>query len=341
MDEIRIAIIGAGANTRERHLPNLRAIAGVKLLGVVNRSRNSSEAVAEEWGIARVYDSWRAALADPAVDAVLIGTWPDSHCEIAVATLEAGKHVLCESRMARSAAEARAMLRAAQERPQLVAQLVPGPATLRVDRTIKRLLSEGWLGEVLAAEVRVSGRFVDAQAPLHWRQDVDIVGVNIMLLGVWYECLSRWIGTAVSVTAVGTTNVKVRRGAQGDLDAIAVPDHVDVVATMACGAQAHLQVSAITGLGPTEAWLFGSEATLQFRANQLFGAPRGSESLEPVAIRPEEEGRWRVEEDFIEAVRGLAAVTLTTFADGVRNMEFNEAVVRSMRARRAIDLPLL
>jgi predicted dehydrogenase len=341
MDEVRIAIVGAGANTRERHIPNLRAIEGVEIVGVVNRSRGSSETVARACEIPRVYNSWTEALADPGVDAVLIGTWPNSHCDIAVAALAAQKHVLCESRMSRTAAEARIMLKAAQAHPHLVAQLVPGPATLRVDQTVKRLLSENWLGEVMAVDVNVRGKFVEAATPLHWRQDVEAVGVNIMLLGVWYECVARWIGTAVSVTAVGSTNVKTRRDGEGHLHGVSVPDHVDVVASMACGAQAHFQVSAVAGLAPTEAWLFGKDATLQFRSNQLFGGSRNSSSLELITIPPEEEGRWRVEEEFIDAVRGQGVVSLTTFADGARNMEFNEAVVRSMRAHRTIDLPLL
>ena len=341
MDDVRVAIVGAGANTRERHIPNLRAIEGVNIVGVVNQSRSSSEAAARACEIPRIYNSWDEALTDPEVDAVLIGTWPNSHCEIAVAALAAQKHVLCESRMSRTAAEARLMLKAAQAHPHLVAQLVPGPATLRADPTIKRLVSDGWLGEVLAVDVHAGGRFVDTAAPLHWRQDIELVGVNIMLLGVWYECVMRWIGTAVSVTAVGSTNVKMRRDDTGHLHAVSVPDHVDVVATMACGAQAHFQVSAIAGLASAEALLFGKDATLQFRDNQLFGGSRSSNALKPIVIPPEEEGHWRVEEEFIDAVRGEGVVSLTTFADGARNMEFNEAVLRSMRARHTIDMPLL
>jgi predicted dehydrogenase len=341
MPEVRIAIIGAGTNTRDRHIPNLRALEDVRIVSVCNRSRGSAEAVAREFDIPRVWDDWRDAVADPDVDAVVIGTWPNTHSVITVAALRADKHVLCESRMAVNAAEARAMLSEAQQRPRLVAQMVPAPATLRVDGAVQRLLSERYVGEILALDVRVGGGFVDRSSALHWRQDADISGVNIMLLGVWYECITRWIGEAVGVTALGTTNVKTRKDATGRVRAVAVPDHVDVVARMACGAQAHFQVSAVAGLVGSEALLFGSEGTLRFAANKLYGGRRGDAALAPIEIDPEEEGAWRVEEEFVNAIRGLEAVKLTTFEDGVRNMEFNEAVVRSMQTGTFVSLPLL
>jgi predicted dehydrogenase len=339
MADVRVAVVGAGANTRQRHLPNLRALEGVHIVGVCNRSRASAEAVAREFDIPRVYDDWRDAVSDPEADAVLIGTWPNTHRLLAVAALEAGKHVLCESRMAATAHEAREMLRAAELRPHLVAQLVPAPATLRVDQTVRRMLAEGYAGDVLSVDVRVAGSFLNRSAPLHWRQDVDLAGVNIMLLGVWYECITRWIGDAVSVAAVGKTTVKTRLDASGRMRAVGVPDHVDVIANMMCGAQAHFQVSAVSGLVGSEAWVFGSEATLRFAAGELFAGRRDDDALHPVEILPSEEGGWRVEEDFISAINGDGVVTLTTFSDGVKNMEFNEGVVRSMLTGRTVAVP--
>ena len=218
---------------------------------------------------------------------------------------------------------------------------MPAPATLRVDATVTRLIDEGALGEVLGVEARIGGAFVDRDAPFHWRQDVDRVGVNIMLLGVWYECITRWVGGARAVTALGRTVVQTRHDGNGRVRAIRVPDHIDVIAEMACGAQAHLQVSAVSGLVTSEVFLYGSEATLRFAANALQIGRRGDDVLSAVEIPADAEGGWRVEEDFVEAIRGLREVTLTPFDEGVRNMEFNEAVVRSMRDRRTVELPLL
>ncbi|MBI3463364.1 MAG: Gfo/Idh/MocA family oxidoreductase, partial [Planctomycetes bacterium] len=97
---IRIGIVGAGNNTRLRHIPGFRALEGVEIAGVVNRSPESTRRAADEHGIPRTYRNWQELIADPQIDAVCIGTWPYLHCPITLAALEAGKHVLTEARMA-------------------------------------------------------------------------------------------------------------------------------------------------------------------------------------------------------------------------------------------------
>ncbi len=336
---IRVGIVGAGANTTSRHIPRLQAIEGVEIASVCNRSRASSERVARAHGIPNVYDSWQELVAAPDTNAIVIGTWPYLHCRVTLAALAAGKHVLCEARMATNAAEARAMRDAAWSRAHLVAQLVPSPFTLPVDATIRQLIAEGYLGELLAVTVRDGNSFLDRDAPLHWRQDADLSGVNVLSLGIWYEALLRWVGEATRVVAMGKTFATMRRDAGGRMRAVRVPEHVDVVADLACGAQAHLQVSSVTGLaGPPAAELFGSEGTLRFAAHKLHGGQRGATELQELSIPAEQAGRWRVEEEFVNAIRGQEAVSHTTFEDGVKYMEFTEAVARSIATGRAVDL---
>ena len=196
---IRVGIVGAGTNTREVHIPRLREIPGVEIVAVANRTRATAEAAARTFGIARVCDRWQEVTADPGIDAVLVGTWPNLHRDVTVAALEAGKHVLCEARMAMNAAEAREMLAASLAHPRCIAQLVPAPYTLELDAAVKRLLSEGWLGRLLAVDVRTTAAaFVDETSPLHWRQDAAKSGLNALTLGIWYECAARWIGHARS-----------------------------------------------------------------------------------------------------------------------------------------------
>ena len=107
---IRIGLIGAGKNTRDRHIPGFQKVEGLEIAAVANRSRASSQAVADQFNISGVYDNWQELLEDPSIDAVCIGTWPYMHAPITIAALDAGKHVLCEARMAMNATEARAML---------------------------------------------------------------------------------------------------------------------------------------------------------------------------------------------------------------------------------------
>src|SRR5581483_1902415 len=253
---IRVGFIGAGANTRKHHIPKLKAQPGVELVAVANRSKESGERVAREFGIARVHDDWQDIVAAPDIDAVCIGTWPYMHSVMTIAALEHGKHVLCEARMAMNAGEGRRMLESSRRAPHLIAQLVPAPHTLEVDTTIQTLLGEGFVGEVLAVELHAAGgRFVEPDAPLHWRQDISLSGHNILNMGIWYEAMMRWLGPAQRVTAMTRVAVPHRKDAAGVLHEVKVPDHVDILAQFRGGAIGHLRFSAVTGLAPaSEVW---------------------------------------------------------------------------------------
>jgi predicted dehydrogenase len=340
---VRIGFVGAGNNTRVRHIPGFKKIPSVELISVANRSRASSEKVAAELGITKVYDSWQELVRADDIDAVCIGTWPYKHCEITLAALEAGKHVLTEARMAMNVAEGRAMLAAARKHPELVTQIVPGPPTLEVDSTIESLLASGYLGKLLSLELNVLQGFVDLTAPLHWRQDKTLSGYNILSMGIWVECIQRWLGLPAKVMATGLTSVAERRDATGQLKPVTVPDHVDILATWGGGAVGHLRFSAVAGLAPPiELWLYGTEGTLRYTPEnrKLYGGQRKDKALAEIVIPPEKRIGWRVEEEFIGAIRGKEKVTRTSFEQGVLYMEFTEAVARSMEEGRAIALPL-
>lgn len=342
-DTIRVGIVGAGGNTKAKHIPGLQALENVAVTAVCNRSRASSEAVAAEFGISGVFDDWRRLVESPDIDAVVIGTWPYMHHPVTLAALDAGKHVLCEARMAMNAREAHDMLRASRMRPHLVAQVVPAPFSLRVDGTIQRLLAEGYLGDLLAIDVRDNGGFLDRDGPLTWRLDVQLSGLNVMMLGIWYEALVRWVGDATRVAAMGKVFEKTRPATEGrPAKAVLVPEHLDVIADMACGAQAHFRSSRVAGhADPSGCRLYGTEGTLEFTGGRLRGGRRDDPGLAEIPIPAGEEGHWRVEEEFVNAIRGLEPVRLTTFEDGVRYMEFTEAVFRSRQTGQAVALPLV
>jgi predicted dehydrogenase len=234
------------------------------------------------------------------------------------------------------------MLEKARRNPQLVTQVVPSPFTLRVDRMVQHLIAEGYLGAFIALDLRAnSSDFVDFSGSLHWRQDRDLSGLNILTMGIWYEAILRWIGEARKVMAMARVTVKQRKDAQGVARTITVPDHADILAEMACGAQARFQVSAVTGLSPgTEVWLFGTEGTVRYDASsdKLFGGKRGEKQLQEIPVLPHLAGGWRVEEEFINAIQGKEKVKLTTFEDGLKYMQFTEAVTRSALSGSAVSL---
>ena len=338
---VKVGIIGAGGNTRSKHIPGLQAIEGVEIVGVCNRSQESSQRVADAFGIPKTYDNWQEAIGDPDTNAIVIGTWPYMHCRATVAALRADKHVMCEARMAMNAREAHIMRMASRQKTHLIAQIVPSPMTLRVDNTIKRLIAEGYIGDVLAIEARAGGAFLDSESPLQWRQDFDLSGLNIMSMGIWYEALMRWVGEATRIMAMGKTFVKMRPDADDVMRSVRIPEHIDVVGDLACGAQLHIQVSTVAGLaGAPEVYVFGSNGTLRFSGNKLYGGQKGNTELTEIDIPDTEAGGWRVEEEFVNAIRGNEVITHTDFDTGVKYMEFTEAVTRSMQSGTAITLPL-
>jgi predicted dehydrogenase len=349
---LRIGLIGAGANTRTRHIPGLRALPDVTLVAVCNRRPESTAAIAHEHGIPRTYEHWEQVIADPEVDAVVVGTWPYLHCTITLAALARGKHVLTEARLSLNAAEAHRMLQAARQHPELVTQVVPSPFGLKGHDVMRELLTQGYLGQL--REVHVFSRnaaLADPAAPLSWRQDAALSGYNMLTLGIIHETLLRWVPPPVRVLAQVHAFLATRIDPQsGVRRPVGTPDSVQVLAVLEGGARAVYQLSGVTAFGQEAGiHLYGTEGVLFY--DLLHDRIRGASSrggrqaaqageLEEIPIPPERARAWRVEEDFVNAIRTGAAVELTDFASGVVYMEFTEAVARSAAEGVPIELPL-
>ena len=347
--KIRVGLIGAGGNTRALHIPGFAKQDGVQIAAVANRTRESSQRVADEFSIPKVHDHWQALLEDASIDAVCIGTWPYMHAPLTIAALEAGKHVLCEARMAMDHSEARAMLAASLRHPALTAQIVPAPHTLAFDRSIIEMIAGGYIGELISIDARIAAArsYPDGSAQQHWRQNRAFSGDNIMSMGIWYEAMMRWVGPARSVMAVGQSVVQYRRDASGRRVPMEIPDHIDVVGAMAQGGQMRFNVSTVLGHAPdlADVHIFGTDGTIRLRqpvggAMVLFAGKRGKAELEPVEIDPAKRGGWRVEEEFVNAVRGIERVTHTDFFTGVKYMEWTTAVSQSLHKMQAVMLPI-
>lgn len=343
-DNIRIGFVGAGANTTLRHIPGFEANEGVELVSVANRSRASGQRISDGYNIPTVYDGWADLIGADDTNAICIGTWPYMHRTLVEAALDANKHVMTEARMTMSAADAHAMLAASRSKPGLITQIVPAPHTLSLDKTIISMINDGYVGDVLSVDMTVhQGGFVDGSGPHHWRHSRDLSGHNIMQMGIWYEAMMRWIGPAAKVHAVGRINVKSRFDADGNKLFITIPDHVEIIAEMYSGPVVRMRVSTVTGHAPADAvWIYGSEGTLHIDSPSmtLSGGRRSDDGMKQIEISDANRGAWRVEDEFINAIRGTEVITHTSFEDGVRYMEFSEAVNRSIQTGKAVNLPL-
>ena len=346
MGEIRIGIVGAGQVARARHLPGFRALPGVRVVGVCNQRRESSSRVAREFDIPKVYGNWEDLIEDDEVDAVVIGTWPYLHGPITLAALDAGKHVLTQARMAMNGREAQRMLDRSLECPALATMVVPSPHGLVGDTFVRSLIDDGYLG--LLREVHVTGLssdLADPSTPLGWRQMTKYSGFNMLQLGILHESAMRWTPPVRRVIASASKLVPIRVDPETDQAArVGTADSVQALTSYQGGAHGTYRLSGVVwhSAGSSIA-MFGSEGTLVYdlKRDDLRGARRGEPDLKPIPIPKASRGGWRVEAEFIGAIRGDRPVTRTTFADGVGYMQFTEAVARSSRHQLPVDLPLV
>lgn len=114
MNKVRFAVVGAGDIIREFHLPALTQNARADIVGAANLHSASLEALAQDFGITKTYTDFDLLAEDSTIDAVVIGLPNYLNGPVTIKMLLAGKHVLCEKPMARTVAEAEAMVEAAE-----------------------------------------------------------------------------------------------------------------------------------------------------------------------------------------------------------------------------------
>lgn len=332
MDRIGVGFVGLGGIARARHLPGFRALPGVEVVAVAASSVESARRTAAELGIPRAHADWQSLVADPAVDLVVVATWPDLHVPVTLAALAAGKHVLCQARLAMDLAEADAVADAARRHPGQVVMVVPSPMTLPWDATIARWIRDGAIGEVRSVRMASSGG-VTASDP--WRRLRRHSGKNVMSLGILYEALLRWLPAAVSVSATGRIAEPEVRLADGRVEPVDIPDHLVVVAELGGGALLTIDLSATPRPEPDGVTIAGTEGalTLTWDPPALRHHRPGTGSAPvPVPVPPGEAGGWRVEEEIVAAIRTGAPVTRTDVGTAVAYMAFTEAVDAALRS---------
>ena len=334
---LRIGIVGAGANTRSRHIPGFQEIDCIEVVAVCNRSRASGQKAADEFGITDVHDDWKELVHAANVDAVCVGTWPYLHCDITLESLAAGKHILTEARMAMNLEESRRMLAASQASDK-VAMIVPAPFYLESEPTLLEMVANGEFGEWLEIHVSALSGDWSPDAPIHWRQRRELSGDNIMSMGILNETVRRYAGHDQRLTAHGRTFVGARPDGDGGSATVDVPDSLGVVSQLANGAAAVYHISSVAGRGRGGSIeMHGTKGAFRLEEGKAYVA-LGDAAFAELKVAPEKQWGWNVEADFVDAIRDGKAVTHTNFADGVRYMAFTDAVQTSLREGRTVDL---
>ncbi|MFC4386652.1 Gfo/Idh/MocA family protein [Gracilibacillus marinus] len=189
MSTIKVGVIGLGSIS-EMHIQGYLKNPDAELIAVTDMNEERAKKKAETLGIKHYYTDYKAMLANKEIDAVSICTWNNTHAEIAIAALEAGKHVLIEKPLCKTVEEAVAIETCAKKYPNQLLQIGYVRRFGTNTQVLKRFIDNGELGEIYyskASCLRVLGNpggwFADQErsggGPL-----IDI-GVHVIDL-CWY-----------------------------------------------------------------------------------------------------------------------------------------------------------
>lgn len=151
----RMAVIGYGRWGRQCHSYLISLVPGLQLQGVASGDAAKREQIQTDWNC-RAYKSFEEAIADPEVDVVVLATPNNTHCDLSIRALEAGKHIVTDKVMCLSLEECERMGAAAQSNRRLLTVF----QNRRRDGdflTLQRAISDGTLGEVKWIEMAWQG----------------------------------------------------------------------------------------------------------------------------------------------------------------------------------------
>jgi predicted dehydrogenase len=301
-DVIGVGIIGTGF-ARRTQLPAFAACGGARVVAVASGRKANAEAAAREFKIPFATGDWREVVSRADVDLVSVATPPATHCEMALAALDAGKAVLCEKPLAMNADETERMRRRAREAGALALvdhELRFLPARSRA----RELILGGELGRVRHAKFMYrSGARSDARRAWDWWSDREAGGGILGAIGSHAVDALEWLtGARVShVSASLSTHVDERPDAEtGAPRSVTTDDEAMMLLHFADGggaARATGLVSlSVVEMGRSEhaVEVFGSEGALKLEgAGGLWRVRAG-------------EGRWqRVETDEAPLAEGM------------------------------------
>ncbi|MBD0382181.1 Gfo/Idh/MocA family protein [Paenibacillus sedimenti] len=202
----KIGIIGLGSIS-DLHLQGYQKVEEAELYAICDMNQTRAENKAQQYGIPHVYTDYKEMLANPELDAVSICTWNNTHAEISIAALRAGKHVLVEKPLCRTVEEALLIQEAVRE----TGKTLQVGFVRRYDanaQLVKRFINNGELGEVYYAKASCIRRLGN---PGGWFADpersgggplIDI-GVHVIDL-CWYM-----MGRPKPVSVSGNTYKKL------------------------------------------------------------------------------------------------------------------------------------
>lgn len=247
--------VGPLCNTRLR--PRLAMIATTTMAG--------AQAKAREFGFAAATDDWRALIADPSVEAVIVATPAASHHEMVMEAVAAGKPVLCEKPLGKSFAEASAMAEAA-DRAGVVTMVGYNYAKTPATRFVREMLAGGEIGDITYLRCEHTEDFsADPQAGWWWRSGGRENGtLNELACHIVNAALA--LGGPVASLVADIQTVHHERPSPAGPRAVTNDDQAQFIFRFASGALGHLFSSRIaTGRKMGHAYeIYGTKGAIRF-----------------------------------------------------------------------------
>ena len=366
--KLGVGVLGAHTWAEKAHLPGYAADPRVDLVAICDVVPERAQAMAKMFGARRVYGTAAELLADREIAMVDVCTPTDTHLELGLAAIAAGKHVLCEKPIARDAADAFRLARAAaaaKVKTKVGFTFRYSPAL----RQIKSWIADRTLGEIFHIHgLEQNSQFLDPHFPL--RQvpaGVDFnakhpIPQSIVGYGSHLVDLMRWLAgdfAAVAATMRNYVPARIVRGYEG-LQRINVYDGTVALVEFTSGAQGMLQTSivAVGNYPGIEIRVYGSKGAAVGRlvtergiAETLHRARAEAVEFEPVTLPASHfppgtslQTEWRelyyrnlVRLWVGELIEGR--VSEGDFLDGAKSQEIVDACVRAHVERRWVDLP--
>ena len=205
MDKIKLALVGCGNVGQIIHLPIIKKMQDVELMAIVDPDERKARTIAERYGVRSTFKSVDAMLNSEVgseIQAVDICTPTDQHKAPAIAALQAGKEVLIEKPIARSAKEAKEIAEVAKEYKRKL--MVGMNNRFRPDTMIlKSFIETGELGNIYYMK---SGWLKQQSTSAIWQQQKEKSGGGVFLdLGIVMLDMALWLLNYPKVLTVSAT----------------------------------------------------------------------------------------------------------------------------------------
>lgn len=214
---LRIGIIGCGKVAQVRHIPEGHANPKATIVGYYDYLESRAQEIAVKYG-GKVYKGYEDMLQDPEIDAVCVLTPNNTHAEISIAALRAGKHVLCEKPMATTLEDCEAMVVAAKESGKSL-MIGLNQRFARAHEVAKQLLKENIIGRIITFRTTFghSGAdnwSVDGKNSWFFNKESAMFGV-LGDLGIHKTDLIHYLTDQRVVRVVANTGVLEKKNVQG------------------------------------------------------------------------------------------------------------------------------